>query len=76
VFHWEDFHWQVEYNLYGMGFVRFRKARFRGPLPMRGMTTRAGWDAVPEVISYEEASTGGLLFVLLWLCFELSSHLL
>ena len=43
-----------------MGFVRLRKARFRGPLPVRGMTTRAGWDSVPEVISYEEASTGGL----------------
>lgn len=53
-------HCQVEYNLYGMGFVRLRKACFRGPLPVRGMTTRAGWDSVPEVISYEEASTGGL----------------
>jgi hypothetical protein len=62
----------VEYNLYGMGFVRLRKARFRGPLPVRGMTTRAGWDAVPEVISYEEASTGGLVLILLWLSFELS----
>lgn len=48
----------MEYNLYGMGFVRFRKARFRGPLPARGRTQRAGWDTVPEVISYEEASTG------------------
>lgn len=62
----------MEYNLYGMGFVRLRKARFRRPLPVRGMTTRAGWDAVPEVISYEEASTGGLVSLLLWLSFELS----
>lgn len=41
-----------------MGFVRFRKARFRGPLPSRGRVQRAGWDAVPEIVSYEEASTG------------------
>ena len=67
--------WQVEYNLYGMGFVRRRKARFRGPLPTRGMTTRAGWDAVPEVISYEEASTGALPLFLLSLCLELISQL-
>lgn len=60
-YHFSAWAVQVEYNLYGMGFVRFRKARFRGPLPGRGRRQRAGWDAVPEVLSYEEASTGGAL---------------
>lgn len=50
---------QVEHNLYGMGFIRLRKARFRGQLPARGRETRAGWNNVPEVLTYEEASTGG-----------------
>ncbi len=49
---------QVEYNLYGMGFIRLRKARFRGQLPARGRAQRAGWSAVAEVLTYEEASTG------------------
>ena len=54
---------QVEYNLYGMGFIRLAKAQFRGPLPEAGAPRRAGWAALPEVQSPETESSGETGFI-------------
>ena len=49
---------QVEYNLYGMGFVRLRSARFRGELPERAGAPRVGWVQAEEVTAPEAEASG------------------
>lgn len=48
----------MEYNLYGMGFVRLRTARFRGELPGRAGAPRAGWAQAEEVAAPESEASG------------------
>lgn len=48
----------MEYNLYGMGFVRLRTARFRGELPGRAGAPRAGWAQAEEMAAPESEASG------------------
>ena len=48
----------MEYNLYGMGFVRLRKARFRGEVPQQAGALRVGWAPAVEIAAPEMKSTG------------------
>lgn len=60
----QDLQMQVDFNLFGMGFMRLGEAWFRGPVPQTGTPRRPGWKQVDSLLHHEVSPSGGLYLIM------------
>ncbi|KAK9830528.1 hypothetical protein WJX72_012277 [[Myrmecia] bisecta] len=53
---------KVDFNLYGMGYMRMKRVLFRGSVPEHHQRERTGWRAKPVVVQFEDGSIGSQEF--------------
>lgn len=51
---------QIDFNLFGMGFLRLDEALFRSPIPDANFPRRAGWKEAESIVHHETSPSGGI----------------
>ena len=49
---------QIDFNLFGMGFLRLDEALFRSPIPDSNWPRRPGWREAESIVHHETSSSG------------------
>jgi hypothetical protein len=49
---------QIDFNLFGMGYLRLGEVWFRGPVPQTADPKRPGWNQVDSLVHHEVSPSG------------------
>lgn len=57
----KSMHVQIDFNLFGMGFIRLEDVTFRRPVPTAATPKRTGWHEIATEVHHELSPSGKLL---------------